>query len=61
VSVQIITPFATKITKLTQSIPVDGSLIQGDVPQFYNNGGGVSPSIQLPEKKQTQEKSENKK
>jgi sporulation protein YunB len=49
VSVQIITPFATKITKLKQSIPVGDSYIQGDVPQFYNNGGGLMPSIQLPE------------
>jgi sporulation protein YunB len=48
VSVQIITPFATKITKLKQSIPVGGTYIQGDVPQFYNNGGGTSPAIQLP-------------
>jgi sporulation protein YunB len=46
VSVQIITPFATKITKLNQKIPLGGTLIQGDVPQF--NGGGNSPAIQLP-------------
>jgi sporulation protein YunB len=52
VSVQIITPFATKITKLKQSIPVGDSYIQGDVPQFYNNGGGgLMPSIQLPDSK----------
>lgn len=52
VSVQIITPFATKITKLEQNIPVGGKLIQGEVPQFYNNGGsGVTPSIQLPTNK----------
>ncbi len=49
VSVQIITPFATEITKLEQNIPVGNSLIQGDVPQFYNGGGGTIPSIQLPE------------
>jgi sporulation protein YunB len=59
VSVQIITPFATKITKLTQSIPVDGSLIQGDVPQFYNGGGGTLPSIQLPDKQPETKKSGN--
>lgn len=52
VSVQIITPFATKITKLEQNIPVGGKLIQGEVPQFYNNGeSGVTPSIQLPANK----------
>ena len=58
VSVQIITPFATEITKLTQSIPVGGALIQGDVPQFYNGGGsGTFPAIQLPEKKTETKKS----
>jgi len=53
VSVQIITPFATKITKMEQSIPVGDSYIQGDVPQFYNNGGGTTPSIQLPNTTET--------
>lgn len=48
VDVQILTPFATKITKLKQTIPVGGSLIQGDVPQFFNGGGSTLPSIQLP-------------
>ncbi|WP_307285543.1 sporulation protein YunB [Bacillus sp. SORGH_AS_0510] len=63
VSVQIITPFATKITKLKQSIPVGGSLVEGEVPQFYNGGGGsVTPSIQIPEKNtDTKTKSETKK
>ncbi|WP_026576047.1 sporulation protein YunB [Bacillus sp. UNC438CL73TsuS30] len=49
VAVQIITPFATKITKLTQNIPAGGKLIEGKVPQFYNSGGGLMPSIQLPD------------
>jgi sporulation protein YunB len=53
VSVQIITPFATKITKMKQTIPVGDSYIQGDVPQFYNNGGSTLPSIQLPDSKET--------
>jgi sporulation protein YunB len=53
VSVQIITPFATKITKMKQTIPVGDSYIQGDVPQFYNNGGSTLPSIQLPNSKET--------
>lgn len=51
VSVQIVTPFATKITNLVEHIPVGGTLIQGDVPQFYNGGGGSAPSIQLPASK----------
>jgi sporulation protein YunB len=60
VSVQIVTPFATKITKLKQSIPVGGALIQGDVPQFYNGGGsGTFPAIQLPQKETETKKSGN--
>ncbi|WP_349632686.1 sporulation protein YunB [Neobacillus sp. WH10] len=59
VSVQIITPFATKITKLKQSIPVGSTLVEGEVPQFYNSGGGITPSIQLPEKKTDTKKSGN--
>jgi sporulation protein YunB len=49
VHVQIITPFATKITTLNQHIPVGGRFIEGPVPQFYNNGGGMLPSIQMPQ------------
>jgi sporulation protein YunB len=51
VSVQIITPFQTKITKLTENIPIAAGLIQGDVPQYFNGGNGSAPAIQLPEKK----------
>jgi sporulation protein YunB len=51
VSVQIITPFTTKITKLTENIPIAAGLIQGDVPQYFNGGSGSSPAIQLPDKK----------
>lgn len=48
VNVQIIVPFATKITKMEQSIPVAMGLFEGDVPQFYNNGGDSAPSLELP-------------
>ncbi len=51
VSVQIILPFASKVTEIEENIPIGGTYIQGDVPQFYNNGNGTIPSIQLPEKK----------
>jgi sporulation protein YunB len=51
VSVQIILPFATKVTQLKQTIPVGGTLIQGDVPTYYNGGGSSAPAIQLPDKK----------
>lgn len=51
VSVQIILPFATKVTEITETIPVGGTLIQGDVPYYYGGGSGSNPSIVLPEKK----------
>lgn len=51
VSVQIITPFATKMTELHQTVPLGAGLIPGDVPQYFNGGTGGTPAIQLPEKK----------
>jgi sporulation protein YunB len=60
VHVQIITPFATKITKLQQHIPVGGRFIEGPVPQFYNSGGGMLPAIQFPQPATTNEKSKTK-
>lgn len=48
VSVQIILPFSTQVTKIEENIPVGGTLIQGNVPQYYNGGGTSNPSIQLP-------------
>ncbi|MFK2826492.1 sporulation protein YunB [Bacillus sp. B190/17] len=51
VNVQIIVPFATEMTTVTQDIPVAMGMIHGDVPDFYNSGGGMSPSIEWPSKK----------
>jgi sporulation protein YunB len=50
VDVQIIVPFATKVTSITQDIPVAMGTIPGKVPQFYNGGGGdgEGASIELP-------------
>jgi len=48
VDVQIIIPFATKVTTIKQDIPVASAMIRGEVPQFYNNGGDTSPSIEVP-------------
>lgn len=49
VNVQIIIPFATKVTTVKQDIPVAMGLIRGEVPQFYNGSGkGVAPSLELP-------------
>jgi sporulation protein YunB len=51
VNVQIIIPFATKVTTITEDIPVAMYLMEGDVPQFYNHGGGGGgPSIEIPKK-----------
>lgn len=48
VNVQIIIPFATKVATIQEDIPVGGFLHEGEVPQFFNNGGGAAPAIQLP-------------
>ncbi|MBL4954863.1 sporulation protein YunB [Neobacillus sp. YIM B02564] len=64
VSVQFITPFATDITKLQQSIPVGAGMISGPVPQFYNSSGGLIPSVQVPNQtpdNKTEKKKETKK
>lgn len=49
VNVQIIIPFATKVATITEDVPVAMYLMEGNVPQFYNNNGGnSSPSIEIP-------------
>ncbi|RXS85250.1 sporulation protein YunB [Geobacillus sp. PK12] len=49
VDIQVVIPFASKISNVTTDIPVVMRFIPGEVPQFYNkNGGQVGPSIQLP-------------
>lgn len=48
VNVQIIIPFATKITTVKQDIPVAMGLVPGEVPQFYGPGEGSTPSLELP-------------
>jgi sporulation protein YunB len=49
VDVQIIVPFATKVTTVVQDIPVAMGTIPGKVPQFYNGGGnGEGASIEIP-------------
>ncbi|KIL42643.1 sporulation protein YunB [Jeotgalibacillus soli] len=48
VNVQIIVPFATGITTIEQDIPVAMGLIQGQVPEIYNIGEGMSPSLEVP-------------
>ncbi|RDI41450.1 sporulation protein YunB [Falsibacillus pallidus] len=48
VNVQMIIPFATKMTKYEQNIPIGFTLFPGKVPQYYNGNGKANPSIQLP-------------
>nr|WP_053360466.1 sporulation protein YunB [Bacillus sp. FJAT-27251] len=56
VNVQIIIPFATEIATIQEDIPIGGFLHPGEVPQFFNNGGGgVPPAVELPSKKNNDE------
>ncbi|WP_245153947.1 sporulation protein YunB [Jeotgalibacillus proteolyticus] len=48
VNVQIIVPFATKVTTIEQDIPVAMGMIRGQVPEIYNVGEGMSPSLEVP-------------
>lgn len=48
VNVQIIIPFGTKVTTIQEDIPIGTFLHEGEVPQFFNNGGGGAPAIELP-------------
>jgi sporulation protein YunB len=48
VNVQIVIPFATKTTTVSTDIPVAMRIIQGEVPNFYNNGGSADPSFEIP-------------
>ena len=49
VNVQIIIPFATEVATISEDVPVAMYLMEGNVPQYYNNGGdGASPSIDVP-------------
>ncbi|BBW97423.1 sporulation protein YunB [Geobacillus subterraneus] len=49
VDIQVIIPFASKISTVTTDMPIVMRFIPGEVPQFYNKGGGsVGPSFELP-------------
>lgn len=50
VNIEIIIPFATNETTVKRNIPIGMGIFPGNVPQFYNNGGGGSlPIIDMPE------------
>ncbi len=52
VNVQIVVPFTTETTTISTRVYVDSRVIMGDVPEFYNRGGGESsgdgPNISIP-------------
>jgi sporulation protein YunB len=48
VNVQVVIPFATKTTTVSTDIPIAMRIIQGEVPNFYNNGGNAEPSFEIP-------------
>lgn len=48
VNVRIIVPFATTVTTIEQDIPVAMGLIRGKVPEIYNVGEGMAPSLEVP-------------
>jgi sporulation protein YunB len=49
VKIEIIIPFATEVTTVKRNIPIGMGIFPGDVPQFYNNGGGgIPPVINVP-------------
>ncbi|ASS86990.1 sporulation protein YunB [Geobacillus lituanicus] len=51
VDIQVVIPFASKISNVTTDIPVVMRFIPGEVPQFYNkNGGSLGPSVPLPKR-----------
>lgn len=51
VDIQVVIPFASKISNVTTDIPVVMRFIPGEVPQFYNkNGGQVGPPVPLPKR-----------
>lgn len=39
VDIQVVIPFATKAATVSTDIPIAMQVIQGEVPEFYNNGG----------------------
>jgi sporulation protein YunB len=48
VNVQVVIPFATKTATVSSNIPIAMQVISGEVPNFYNNGGNINPSFEVP-------------
>ncbi|AZB44295.1 sporulation protein YunB [Bacillus sp. FJAT-42376] len=47
VNLRVIIPFSSKSTTVSANIPVDIKTFSGDVPDYYNGGGGQPPAIEL--------------
>ncbi len=47
-NVQIVIPFSTTTTVIETNIPVYVGVVQGRVPDFYNQGASDSPNIAVP-------------
>lgn len=48
VDIQVVIPFATKAATVSTDLPIAMQVIQGEVPEFYNDGGNVNPSFKVP-------------
>lgn len=47
VDIQVVIPFATKAATVSTDLPIAMQVIQGEVPEFYNNGKS-NPSFSVP-------------
>jgi sporulation protein YunB len=50
VNMRVVIPFATETVSVSTDIPIDVRVINGEVPYFYNGGGGgdMTPSFEAP-------------
>ncbi len=47
VNARVVMPVSTKMISVNNDIPLTLRVIQGDVPNFYNNGGGAVPYVPM--------------
>ncbi|MDQ0857549.1 hypothetical protein QFZ72_001028 [Bacillus sp. V2I10] len=49
-NVEVVIPFSTQTATVRNTIPIAIKAVQGQVPSYYNGGGGSSPpAIDVPE------------
>ena len=59
VGIQMLVPFTSEMKMIERNVLLASGEMKGDVPQFYNSGGGqLTPSIVLPEEKEKKDKKE---